>query len=251
MARFEKQIQIQTPEGILFSLRLADPLTRFLALIIDKICVHVLGSIVSGVLGAFRLIHWDTITAVIMLSSFVISIGYPIFFEWAWRGQTIGKRLMHIQVMDEQALRLRLHQIFLRNILRVLDMLPAFYLLGGTCCLFSSKGQRIGDSVANTIVVSHPKIEEPDLEQVLHGKFNSLRDYPHLAARLRQTMTPQEIGISVSALLRRDQLEDQARLNLFSELRAEFSKRVPFPEETTRTISDEQYVRNIVDIAFR
>jgi len=251
MARFEKQIQIQTPEGIIFSLRLADPLTRFLALVIDKLCIHVLGSVIGTALGAFRLIHWDSVTAVIMLSSFIISIGYPMFLEWAWRGQTVGKRVMRIQVMDEQALRLRPHQIFIRNLLRFLDMLPTFYFVGGVFCLFSARGQRIGDAVANTIVVSHPKIEEPDLEQVLHGKFNSLRDYPHLAARLRQSMTPREVGIAVSALLRRDQLDDTARLELFSELRREFAERVQFPEEATRTIGDEQYVRNAVDIAFR
>lgn len=250
MARFEKKIQIRTPEGVIFALHVADPLHRFLALIIDKLCVHVLGGIVGSVLGVFRVIHWDTASAVIMLATFVITIGYPIVLEWLWRGQTVGKRLMRLQVMDEQALRLRPQQVIIRNLLRFLDMLPAFYLIGGLASLFSAKGQRIGDLVANTIVIRHPRIEEPDLNQVLHGKYNSLREHPHLAARLRQAITPAEIGIAVNALIRRDQLDDTARLELFAALRQTFSNRVRFPESATDAISDEQYVRNVVDIAF-
>jgi uncharacterized RDD family membrane protein YckC len=251
MARFEKQVQIQTPEGIVFPLRIADPLARFLALVIDKVCVHVLGGFLGTILGVLRVIHWDTVTAVIMLLTFILSIGYPIVLEWLWRGQTVGKRVMRLQVMDEQALSLRLHQVIIRNLLRFLDMLPAFYMVGGLCCTLSKSGQRIGDLVANTIVVTHPKVEEPDLEQVLHGKFNSLRAYPHLAARLRQALTPQEAGVAVTALIRRDQLDETARLELFAELRQHLAERVKFPEEATQAISDEQYVRNVVDIAFR
>jgi len=47
-----------------------------------------------------------------------------------------------------------------------------------------------GDLAANTIVVRHPAAAEPDFEKILPGKFNSFREYPHLAARLRQNVTP-------------------------------------------------------------
>ena len=92
---------------------------------------------------------------------------------------------------------------------------------------------------------------EPDLEGILPDKYNSFRDYPHLAARLRQKITPRKAGILLRALLRRDTLELEARLTLFRALRERTETLAAFPAEVTEGISDEQYVRNVVDILFR
>jgi hypothetical protein len=91
---------------------------------------------------------------------------------------------------------------------------------------------------------------EPDMDQVLSDKYNSFHDYPHLAARLRQSISSQEAGIALQALLRRDQLAPRARLELFEEIAAYFKKVVKFPQEATDGISDEQYIRNVVDVVF-
>ena len=72
-----------------------------------------------------------------MVVYFVISVAYAIVLEWRWRGQTIGKRLLGLRVMDVHGLRLQLPQIALRNLLRLVDMLPLFYLVGGLACVFS------------------------------------------------------------------------------------------------------------------
>ena len=45
---------------------------------------------------------------------FVISIGYSILLEWRWRGQTVGKRLFGLRVIDVHGLRLQPAQIVLR-----------------------------------------------------------------------------------------------------------------------------------------
>ena len=66
---------------------------------------------------------------------FVVWIGYGILFEWFWRGQTPGKRLFRLRVMDVNGLRLQFHQILMRNLLRAVDSLPACYLVGGLACL--------------------------------------------------------------------------------------------------------------------
>ena len=186
-----------------------------------------------------------------MLAYFVVSIGYGAATEWYWRGQTVGKRLLHLRVMDEQGLRLQPSQIVVRNVLRAIDMLPAFYLVGGVACLISPRAQRLGDFAANTIVVRHPELLEPDIDQLLTGKFNSFRDYPHLAARLRQRVSPQEAGIALRALLRRDELDPGARVELFGEIAAHFRAIVEFPEEATFGLTDEQYVRNAAEVIFR
>jgi hypothetical protein len=124
-------------------------------------------------------------------------------------------------------------------------------MVGGLASLFNARAQRLGDFVADTIVVRAPKIAEPDLDQLLAGKYNSLRDYPHLEARLRQRVSPQEAGLALQALIRRDQLDLQARITLFEQMAAHFRSLVAFPPEAWEGISPEQYIRNVVDIVFR
>jgi hypothetical protein len=153
--------------------------------------------------------------------------------------------------MDEGGLRLQFSQILIRNLLRFVDMLPGFYLVGGLACFFSKRSQRLGDFAANTIVVRNPKIEEPNLDQLALGKFNSLRRYPHLEARLRQRVSPDEARLALQSLLRRDEFEPSARVELFAELAAHFRALVVFPQEAVETIADEQYIRNVVDVLFR
>ena len=189
--------------------------------------------------------------ATYVLAYFVISIGYGIALEWYWRGQTLGKRVLRLRVMDEQALRLGFGQVVIRNLLRSVDMLPGLYLVGGVSCVLSPKFQRLGDLAAATIVVRNPEIAQPNIEQVLGGKFNSLLGYRHLAARLRQRTTPQAAAIALDALLRRDQLQPEARLTVFSRLADHFRSLVEFPAEAVEQLSDEQYVRNAVEILYR
>jgi len=246
----QKHLTIRTPEGIAFSLAIASPITRFVALVIDKISIYVASSVISMLIRLLGLINADMAGAFWIAASFVISVGYPIVFEWYWRGQTIGQKIMRIRVMDEQGLRLKFSQIVIRNILRFVDMLPGFYLVGGMSSFISTRGQRIGDIAANTIVIQHAEISEPDLTQINPGKFNSFKEHPHLVARLRQNISPAEAGIALRALLRRDTLDADARLKLFEEIRTHMENIARFPPETTQGTSDEQYVRNVVDILF-
>lgn len=244
-------LKIRTPEGIAFSFALAGPVVRCLAWIVDFFVIA--GStkviLLLGQLAGF--ISPDIAQAMMVLGYFVFSIGYGVLLEWMWRGQTIGKRLLRLRVMDAQGLRLQFHQVLLRNLLRFVDSLPALYLVGGLASFFSRRAQRLGDLAANTVVVYNPKPAEPDLDQLLAGKFNSLRQHPHLEARLRQRVSPDEARLALQALVRRDELDPAARVALFSELAEHFKSLVTFPAEIVEAMPDEQYIRNVVDILFR
>lgn len=242
---------IRTPEGIVFALPLAGPVTRFFAWLVDVACLAVLSQLI---LSAIRMLGWiseDFVTALGILLFFIAQTGYGIGCEWLWRGQTVGKRLLRLRVMDAQGLQLQFSQVVIRNLLRFVDGLPLAYLVGGIACLVSQRAQRLGDLAANTIVVRHPQPRQPDLEQLLAGKFNSLRTHPHLAARLRQRVSPAEAAAALQALVRRDELEPTARVQLFAELAAHFKSLVEFPPEAVEGIADEQYVRNVADVLFR
>jgi len=244
-------LTIKTPEGVVFSLLLSGPITRFLAWLIDLATIAVILFFIKSLLGILGIISLDLASAAHILAYFVISIGYGIVMEWLWHGQTLGKRLLRLRVMDEQGLSLQFSQIVIRNLLRFVDSLPLFYLVGGLACLISRQAQRLGDFAANTIVVWNPKIPEPDMDQLIEDKYNSFRDYPHLGARLRQGVSSEEAGIALSALLRRDELEPIARVELFREIASHFKAIVRFPQEAIDGLSDERYVRNIVDVLYR
>jgi len=245
------QLRIRTPEGIVFAHALAGPGTRCFAAAIDIFTAGTIASIIGRLLGLAGVINEDVTQALIIVGYFAITLGYSILTEWAWRGQTIGKKLLRLRVVDAGGLRLEFHQVLMRNLLRCIDMLPAFYLVGGLVCLLSSRGQRLGDLAAGTVVIRQPRQAEPDLDQLLAGKFNSLREHPHLAARLRHRAAPDEARLVLHALLRRDVFEPAARVELFAELAAHYKTLVTFPAEAIEAMPDEQYIRNVVDILFR
>lgn len=244
-------ITIKTPEGISFSFQLAGPVSRFLAWIVDLCCISVCGILLGSVANLLQILSAQMAQVAVILGYFAISMGYGILFETLWKGQTFGKRLFRLRVMDEDGLRLQFSQVVVRNLLRVADALPILYLLGGVACLLSRKAQRLGDFAANTVVVHHPRVSLPDIDQVIGGKFNSFRPYPHLVGRLRQRVSPQEAGLALQALLRRQELEPGARVELFADLARHFRSLVEFPQEATEGLSDEQVIRNLVDLLFR
>lgn len=242
---------IRTPEGIVFSQLLAGPVTRFLACFIDQFCIQAALMLLGVLLSLVLVFSQGFAIAFYVIGYFIISIGYGILLEWTWRGQTIGKRLLRLRVMDVEGMRLQFNQIVVRNLLRFVDSLPAFYFVGGVTCWFNSKSQRLGDIAANTVVVRNPRLVEPDLDQATPRKFNSLRQYPHLVARLRQNVTPAEADVALQSLLRRDEFDPLSRIELFGELAGHFHRKVEFPAEATDGVADEQFVRNIVDVIYR
>jgi hypothetical protein len=67
-------------------------------------------------------------------------------------------------------------------------------------------------------------------------------------ARLRQRTSPREVDIALQALLRRNELDPISRVALFSQIAAHFRKIIPFPQEVIDGITEEQFVRNVVDV---
>jgi len=244
------ELKIQTPEGVEFSLPLAGPVTRCAAWAFDLVVIVALFQLISRLLRMLSLFSGDMSMALMVALQFVILVGYGIFFEWLWRGQTIGKRIMKLQVIDERGLTLKINQIVIRNLFRVLDSLPMFYMVGGIACLLSARAQRLGDLAAGTLVVRRIEVAEPEMDELLEGDENSFREYPRLEARLRQKVSPEEVRLAVDAVLRRNELTLKDRLNVFGELADFFRSKVEFPDEVTHGLSDEQYVRNVVATLF-
>jgi hypothetical protein len=156
---------------------------------------------------------------------------------------------MGVRVVDAQGLHLQRFQVILRNLMRLVDMLPAAYLVGGAASLCSRKCQRLGDLAAGTIIAREPG-SPPDLEQIASAKYNYLLVYPHLAARLRSVVSPEAVSLAVHAVTRRDGYLPLARINVFQELAAYFRSLVEFPAAAYDGLSDEQYVRSALRVVY-
>jgi uncharacterized RDD family membrane protein YckC len=245
-----RSLRIRTPEGIEFSLPLAGPLVRFLALLVDAACVSCAASVLTTVLHLLAVISLDFARALMTVGVFLLSLGYGILLEWYWRGQTLGKRMFRLRVMDGQGLQLHFGQVVLRNLLRTVDMFPGLYLVGGVVSFFAGRNQRLGDIAAGTIVVRTPEPDPPNLERLSTYKYNSLREYPRQASRLRRTISGEEASIALRAVLRRDEMKPEARCRLFGELAEHFRSRVSFPSEAYEGISDERCIQNVLDIVY-
>ncbi len=242
-------LAITTPEGVQFDLPLAGVTTRFLAWLIDSVVIYSAIGLCSKGLSAVAVFNQDLITAIYIILVFGLNIGYPIVLEWFWRGQTVGKRMFGLRVIDAGGGRLAFGQIVLRNLLRFVDLLPALYLVGGATAVLSKRCQRLGDMVGNTVVIRQRKVFLPPIPPIPDAqRFNSLLDHPHLAARLRQTVPIPLVQVAMEAVVRRGDLAPDARIAVFRALAAKFKACVIFPDDTLAGLSDERYVRNCLEV---
>ncbi|TLD71530.1 RDD family protein [Phragmitibacter flavus] len=244
-------LNITTPEGVNFSLPLAGPVTRSLAYMIDFVTIMAVFSLIKPVLETMQVLTGDMGIGMTILLQFVVLEGTRMMCELLWRGQTVGKKVLGLRVVDERGLKLQPSQVVVRNLLRFVDALPFFYAVGGMVALFNSRQQRLGDLAAGTVVVRTLKSQPPDVASVLEGRFNSFREFAHLEARLRQVVTPEEGQLALQALVRREELDEEARVQIYRELADRFRAKVVFPEAAVFGLSDEQYVRNVVETVFR
>ncbi len=222
-----------------------------LALAVDLVVIAMLGSALEKVLAPLMIFGQDFAEALGIVLYFAITLVYGAAAEWIWRGQTVGKRLLHLRVVDARGLRLQPAQVIVRNLLRVVDALPALYFVGGVACVLNRQHQRLGDLAAGTVVIRTPRMAAPDLDQLLGSKFNSLAEQRHLAARLRQKVSPEIAQIALDALMRREEMDPAARLAVFGDLSRYFRTLVPYPAEIGEQLADEAYVRNVVEVVYR
>ena len=180
------ELTIATPEGVLFRLPLAGPASRLYAMLVD------LTIVLGAVNGIGLLIYWIFAKApgfgfmVTTLAEFAIGFAYSALLEGFWNGQTIGKRLFHLRVIDQAGLPLRIEQAWVRNLMRVFDALPFAYLVGGISVLSSPLMQRFGDRVAGTLVVRQTPLAVAGEEFWTRQKYNSFTEYPTIAMYLRR-----------------------------------------------------------------
>lgn len=190
-----------------------------------------LGLLAAGVglgLGglAIQLISPAIGFALVFILYFLVDWGYAIVLEGLWSGQTVGKRLFGLRVIQESGVRVGWLQAFLRNLARPVDRLPIFYLVGGLSALFTPSQQRLGDLLAGTVVVRERRLQIPAALSRPEGDTALLGDLD-FRARVAK-LSAEEEALLFSAAMRREELGLEARLNLFSTIARRLEDEVGF-----------------------
>jgi len=216
---------IATPERVPLHFALASIGNRFIACAIDHglqiltlLIVIVAFSVVANYssLGDQFTNAPKWVKAILIVLVFLIFSGYFAFFEWAWNGQTPGKRWLKLRVIRVDGRPVTFWEAAVRNLLRTLDMMPApFYSIGLISVFVSLTDQRVGDMVAGTVVVRERETEAPAFARV----FASAVSDPALRRSFQPVdfvadvdmMTESEMEVVETFLRRRWDLADMAR----------------------------------------
>ena len=141
--------RVATPEGIELTLRLAGPVPRAMAWAVDLAIRAGIVFAVMSVALQFGRAGWG----VVLLTLFFVEWLLPAWLEAAWRGQTPGKRVMRLAVLNDDGTPVRWPAALTRNLLRAVDFLPFLYGTGLLSMLANRDFKRLGDLAAGTVVV--------------------------------------------------------------------------------------------------
>ncbi len=176
---------VELAEGIEIRLRMAGPMLRASAYLID-LTIRIAVLAVSGILMMLAGIAVGAQVAggVMLLAWFLLDWIYPVFFEAGRRGATPGKRVMGLRVVQASGSPVTLGQAIVRNFLRFIDGMPFFtYMFGVTSCLATRRFQRLGDLAAGTVVI-----------------YDRLPPMPVIAAPPPMAAVPLPVGLSANEM---------------------------------------------------
>jgi uncharacterized RDD family membrane protein YckC len=148
--QLDNRVTFATPEGVALELVLAGLGSRFLARLLDTVIQF--GCIIALAIGvnATGAPGWVLATSIVFI--FLIVFAYDVAFETLNNGRTIGKQAAGIRVLGQGGEPVRFLPSAVRNIMRIIDFLPVFYLIGSISIVVTERDQRLGDLAAGTIV---------------------------------------------------------------------------------------------------
>ena len=219
-----EHLSIETPEQIKISYSVAGIGSRFYAALIDfaiLIPILFIGYYIIGhaILDLDeRLGNW--LAALAGIATFALQWGYYMVFEIATNGQSPGKRVLGLRVIKVQGYPISFSDSAIRNIVRIVDMLPFAYGIGLLTMLLNKNWQRLGDLAAGTLVVKEEAKASPHLvktptvrkqtfvyadwiqpEQVTDAELGAIREYlsrRESLPRLRRLQLARTIGTPIA-----------------------------------------------------
>ena len=147
--------EVVTGDAVVLDVAIAQLPVRALGALID-IAVMVVCYLLGLMLWATTLTQFDTAAsaAVLIVFTMLTFVGYPLVFETATRGKSVGKIVMGLRVVSDDGSPERFRQALFRALAALVEI---WMLLGSPaviCSLLSPKAKRLGDVFAGTVVIS-------------------------------------------------------------------------------------------------
>jgi uncharacterized RDD family membrane protein YckC len=229
------KLTIETPEQTSLDFAVAGIGSRFLALAFD-ILIQLLIGIVVGIAGAVALNGIIRVLptagiwggAILILFYFLLYFGYFALFEILWNGQTPGKRKAGIRVIKDSGRPLTPAESIGRNLMRIVDWMPALYGIGLASMFFTKGNKRLGDLVVGSIVVREMSLK--DLKPVSQSLSSSASPVPLSTGPLgAHLLSAEDVALIESFLNRRSALEPYVRFRMAEEVLRKIKPKLTLP----------------------
>jgi len=227
---------ISTPENVDLHLEFAGIGNRILACIIDTAITYFSIGILIAIcfLGDYAVSHLaissplriglaTCLTVATIIVVFLIYFGYFIYFEGKWQGQTPGKKLAGIRVIEESGQPISRSSVWIRNLLRIVD--AGVLLVGVLAMVIDRHERRLGDLAANTLVIRERSASISTSGIILKAKLSDHDAFD--AGRI----TSEEYELLLSFLKRRGQLDNAHRPIVAQKLGEHFASKLNIPQD--------------------
>ena len=225
------RFSIETPEQTDVSFTIAGIGSRFLAIAFDTLIQALAAGIliIIAIFVATRLSGNNAspmwLGAGLLIVWFTIYTGYYALFEAIWNGQTPGKRMARIRVIEDSGRPITPSESVARNLMRIVDALPSLYGIGVVSILFSKQNKRLGDFLAGTIVIHERPLE--DVRPIWRSSTNTTT--PQANKYATQRLTDDDFTLIESFLGRRFSLPPEARARMNRQIAARVAAKLSVP----------------------
>lgn len=258
----DDHLSIDTPENVTFGYRVAGIGSRFLAALVDSILIVVLIVLTYLLLGLLilileetnllrlaslfgderQIIGWLGVGAGLLAFGFLW--GYYILFELLWNGQSPGKRWVGLRVIRTDGAPITLVESVVRNLVRLIDFLPAYYGIGVVTMFIHSQSRRLGDLAAGTLVV-HDRAAITLDSLAPKATTSPLASTPANGVALPiERLSNQDLSLAEEFVRRREQLANRAALA--SQVALALAKKMNLPDEPLDSSRAEAFIVEVV-----
>ncbi|HVJ91605.1 MAG TPA: RDD family protein [Labilithrix sp.] len=157
----DTDVELETPEHMVFRYRLAGPARRAVAYVVDLLVCYGTVAIVGLLILLAAMGGWQAEeigasakASLGLILIFLFAAQWLYFVVWeALLGRSPGKMALGVRVVTTSGRPIGWRAAALRNLLRTADLLPTAYLAGVVSMALTSRFQRLGDLVARTMVI--------------------------------------------------------------------------------------------------
>jgi uncharacterized RDD family membrane protein YckC len=222
----DDQVSVQSATGVDLTLSIAGPGNRSYAFVIDwHIRLLLCGAwlLLAGVVLNLSLNPKSQDALLSLLPAAVIYFLYHPILEVAMRGRTPGKRMAGLRIVHRSGGAPGTAALLIRNVFRLIDGLPVFYVVGLVSCFVTANRVRIGDMAAGTLLVLDDTAAVKSLARLetlaaaSSLPLDALELVDQILERWPSLESPNRMQIARSLLARVEPGRDAARLSTLSD----------------------------------